>query len=190
MKFLYTYKITLKKGSLAGHYYFGQHRTNKLDDGYAGSGRILLNYYDKYGKTEGITYIKEIIQFFENLEDLNQAEINLIGDKYNTDKMCLNLKAGGKQTIFSDEVKEHISKNHKGGVPIGSHWKLNDKSKEKIGKSKKGTKQSAKHIQKRMQSKINSGNSIQYEETKLKISKSKKGKHRMYIDENHYIMVA
>ena len=59
-KFFYIYKITLIKGSFAGHYYFGQHRTNNLNDGYAGSGRILLNYYEKYGKIEGVTYVKEI----------------------------------------------------------------------------------------------------------------------------------
>lgn len=35
-KFYYTYKITLLKGSLAGHYYYGQHRTSNLNDGYAG----------------------------------------------------------------------------------------------------------------------------------------------------------
>ena len=59
--FRYTYKITLLNGSLAGHYYFGQHSTDDLNDGYAGSGRLVTDYYKKYGKIEHQTYIKEII---------------------------------------------------------------------------------------------------------------------------------
>lgn len=31
-KFYYTYNITILKGSIAGHYYYGQHRTNNLND--------------------------------------------------------------------------------------------------------------------------------------------------------------
>lgn len=189
-KFFYIYKITLIKGSFAGYYYFGQHRTNNLNDGYAGSGRILLNYYEKYGKIEGVTYVKEIIKFFDTLEELNQGEIDLIGDKYKTDEYCLNLRAGGNQNGFSDEVRERISKNHKGGRPKGFTFNQNKDAKLKIGKAKKNIKQSCEHIQKRIQSKIDSGNSKHSEETKQKISNSKKGKHRMYIDENHYIMVA
>lgn len=84
------------KGRLAGHYYYGKHTTNKLNDNYIGSGKILTSYYKKYGKIEGETYIKEIIQFYNSIEELNKAEYELIGDKWKTDPLCLNLKQGGE----------------------------------------------------------------------------------------------
>lgn len=112
-KFYYTYKITLLKGSLAGHYYYGQHRTNNLNDGYAGSGKVIKDYFKKYDKIEHQTYIKEIISFYNSLEELNKAEFELIGDKYNTDPLCLNLKAGGNQIWYSKELLDKLSENHK-----------------------------------------------------------------------------
>lgn len=66
MKYYYTYKITLLKGSLNNYYYLGKHSTNNLNDGYAGSGKIIKSYYKKYGKLENITYTKEILSFYNN----------------------------------------------------------------------------------------------------------------------------
>lgn len=171
--FYYTYKITLLKGSLTGHYYYGKHRTNNLNDGYAGSGRVIKSYYKKYSKIEGITYVKSILQFYNTLEELNIAEEILIGDKYNTDPLCLNLIPGGtgkgrnkgykhsietkrkmsdakKGIVFSEKHRKNIS-NSKKGI---SH-KLSEETKQKISESHKGL--------------------VLSEETKKKISEAKKG---------------
>lgn len=187
-KFHYTYKITLLKGSLSGYYYYGQHSTDNLNDGYIGSGTILKKYYKKYGALEGDTYIKEIVAFFNNLEDLNNAEYDLIGDKFKDDELCLNLRAGGMKPGFSEESRELCRINHKGGSK-GKHWKLSEKSKQNIGESKKGKKQTKEHIQKRIQNKIDNGNSKHSNSTKQKISESKKGKHRVYNEDGTYKMI-
>lgn len=175
--YFYTYKITLLKGSLTGYYYLGQHRTNDLNDGYAGSGKIIINYYKKYDKIEGETYKKEIIKFYNNLEELNRGERDLIGDKYESDDLCLNLRAGGNQIGFSKEIRDKISKNHKGGRIKGKYYQqcqMTDEIKEKISNSQKGKKQTEEHIRKRMLSKINSGHSKHSELTKQKISETKR----------------
>ena len=112
-KFYYTYKITLLKGSLTGHYYFGRHKTNNLNDGYAGSGRKLKDYYKKYDAIEGVTYVKSILQFYNSDEELNEAEKFLINDKYITDPLCLNLCEGGTCGCLSDESIEKIKLHHK-----------------------------------------------------------------------------
>ena len=44
-KYFYTYKITLLKGSLAGKYYYGQHKTNRLNEVIQNKFCILNNYY-------------------------------------------------------------------------------------------------------------------------------------------------
>lgn len=150
-KFYYTYKITLLKGSLAGHYYYGQHRTNNLNDGYAGSGKVIKDYFKKYDKIEHQTYIKEIISFYNSLEELNKAEFELIGDKYNTDPLCLNLKAGGNQIGYSKELLDKLSENHKDvsgknnpmfgkkGIDNPNYGRKNtEETKKKISESLKG----------------------------------------------------
>lgn len=77
--YFYTYKIVLLKGNFAGKYYFGQHRTQGLKD----------------GCVEGVTYVKEILNFYNSQEELNTAEYMLIGDLWRTDSNCLNLCPGG-----------------------------------------------------------------------------------------------
>ena len=62
-KYNYFYKIT---NNINGHYYYGIHSTDNLDDGYMGSGSILNYAYKIYG-IENFT--KEIIKFFENREE-------------------------------------------------------------------------------------------------------------------------
>lgn len=110
MVYYYTYKITCLKGSLKSCYYLGLHITDDLNDGYCGSGRIIRDYYKKYGAIEGVTYTKENLGFYNNQEELNQAEYELIGDLYKTDPKCLNLRAGGSQAGMCDETKLLLSK--------------------------------------------------------------------------------
>lgn len=110
-KYMYTYKITCLKGSLKNHYYYGKHCTDDLNDGYHGSGKIIKSYYKKYGAIEGETYTKSILQFFNNLDELNEAEIKLIGNNYIDDDNCLNLTPGGTGgfCIMTDEIRSKIS---------------------------------------------------------------------------------
>lgn len=162
--FYYTYKITLLKGSLAGHYYYGQHRTTKLTDNYAGSGRIVKNYFKHYDKIEGITYVKEIIHFYNDEDELNIAEKVLIGDKYETDKLCLNLLPGGTNICRGGNKKGKTS-NRK-----GVH--LSEETKEKIRQANLGKKLSEET--KRKCSEANK-NKVFSEETRKKISEALKG---------------
>lgn len=174
--FYYTYKIILLKGSLAGHYYYGQHKTNNINDGYAGSGRVIKDYYKKYGKIEGITYIKSIIQFYNTLEELNLAEEILIGNKYNTDPLCLNLIPGGngknrnKGYKHSEETRNKMSISQK-----GKH--LSKETKEKLSKSRIGKSfgTRSEETRKKMSEAAKNRKPVS-EETKKKISEAKKGK--------------
>lgn len=110
----YVYKITLLKGSLSGKYYIGQHRTKNINDGYAGSGTILRNYYKACGKKEGETYIKEILQYCSSIAELNKVENELISDRYSSDPNCINLIAGGNGRGYSEETRRKISEANKG----------------------------------------------------------------------------
>lgn len=132
MKFYYTYKITLLKGSLKNHYYLGQHVTDVLEDNYTGSGRIVRDYFKKYRKIEHETYEKEIIAFYDSYDELNIAEYELIGDKYETDQMCLNLRAGGNQHGISEETRKKMSEWER------PHWTLTDEQRDHISEGHRG----------------------------------------------------
>jgi len=174
--FYYTYKITLLKGSLAGHYYYGQHRTNNLNDGYCGSGRIIKDYFKCYDKIEGITYVKSIIQFYNTPEELNIAENELIGDKYITDNLCINLIPGGngkgrnKGYKHSDETKQKMSISKKGK-------KITEEHKNKISESRKGKtfKPHSEETKQKMRESALKRKPLS-KEARKKISDSKKGK--------------
>lgn len=127
----YIYKICPLKGSLAGKYYIGQHRTKDINDGYAGSGTILRNYYKVYGVKEGETFTKHILQYCSSIAELNKVEKELVADKYQTDPDCINLIAGGRGKGFSEEIRRKISESNRGR-------EITDDTRKQISQTLKG----------------------------------------------------
>lgn len=173
-KYYYTYKITLLKGSLAGHYYYGQHRTNNLNDDYCGSGIIIKKYFKQYDKIEGVTYVKEILKFYNDLDELNLAESELVGDKWCTDKLCLNLRAGGGQKGLSEESRQKIVNALIGrSVSAETRQKLRDSH---IGKpSPNKGKTTSEETRQKLRDALKGKTHIVSEESKMKMSKARKG---------------
>ena len=148
--YYYTYKITLLNGSLKDKYYYGRHQTENLDDGYKGSGSILLDYYKKYPND----YKKEILSFYDNYDDLLKGEYNLIKGVLNSDKNNINLRDGGPNSFngcrVSDCIGEKISRKLKGRI-LTPEWK------EKISNTLKGHTAWNKGKKMSQEQKINSG---------------------------------
>ena len=88
-KYHYFYKITNK---FTNQYYFGIHSTNNLNDNYMGSGTLLKREYRKYGKEY---FIKEIIKFFDNRQELIDYEQKIVNENILNDPFCLNIIKGG-----------------------------------------------------------------------------------------------
>lgn len=198
MIYRYIYKITCTAGRFKDKFYFGQHTTDNLNDGYKGSGCKLKNYYKKHPND----YVKEIISYHNSQEELNQAEYDIIKPWLNT-PMCLNLCDGGDMGTCSEETKRKIiialtgkhipdivkykmSISHKGKKNSEEHNKHISESKKGIAVRPKGTKLTDEHKQH-----ISEGRrSIEFsEEHKKKLSLShigispgNKGKHKVVID--------
>jgi hypothetical protein len=98
-KFHFTYKTT---NLINNRYYLGMHSTNRIDDGYLGSGKRLYYELNKYGSKN---FKFEILKQFNSREELVQEEINLITEQDIKNPDCLNLKNGGLGG-FSKEVRE------------------------------------------------------------------------------------
>lgn len=91
----YKYYIIYKTTNLInGKIYIGQHSTNKLDDGYLGSGVRMKSLFRKYKK---INFSREILHVFDNYEEMNAKEIELITEEFVKCKDNYNLAIGGRE---------------------------------------------------------------------------------------------
>lgn len=110
-KFHYIYKITCLCGDLKNHYYLGKHSTRKddpINDDYYGGGVIINKYYKKYPPELGVTITKEILEFNPDVETNSRRETEIIGDKWETDPLCLNRKKGGEGgNGYANRGKKH-----------------------------------------------------------------------------------
>lgn len=105
-KYHYIYKTT---NLLNEKYYIGVHSTNNLEDGYLGSGKYLWRSLKKYGKEN---FKIEILEFYNNREELMEREKELVTLDKIKDSLCMNLKPGGRGGLCNDE---HAYKFHAAG---------------------------------------------------------------------------
>lgn len=86
----YFYKIT---NNINGHFYYGVHNTNNLEDGYMGSGTRLRMAYKKYGMEN---FSKEILKFFNSANEAFEYESEIVTETLVKDDNCYNVQEGGK----------------------------------------------------------------------------------------------
>lgn len=115
-KFNYVYKTTC---TVNNKYYIGMHSTNKLNDGYFGSGKIITQSLKKHGKEN---HTIEILKFCNSREEVEKAEEELITEEDLNNPDCMNLAPGGRcgngknfmGRILSEDHRTKISKALKG----------------------------------------------------------------------------
>lgn len=140
----YIYRIT---NMVNGKTYIGQHKYNKVNDDYFGSGKILKQSIRKYGKEN---FKKEIlISKIPSRQYADKAEINLIAIERKRHKGQYNILDGGegfrgKHTI---ETRKKIGiaqkgNNHALGKILGNKNalgnRLSESVRKKMGESRKG----------------------------------------------------
>ena len=150
------YFIKLDKSVYNFHsdkYYIGQHKTNKINDKYMGSGAILRKLYRKYGKQKaekiilGIVETQELcncleIHFISMFRELYGRQVINIRDGGNTEKYIpQDADACRKRALLAwknlpDEVKkrraQRISRKLMGN--INGHFRKNTKHSEETKK--------------------------------------------------------
>lgn len=163
MKFT-IYKIT---NNVNGKEYIGQHQTLDLTDDYMGSGK-RLKYAQEYHGIENFS--KEILFIFDNEEEMNAKEAELVTEEYCSRDDTYNIAPGG----FGGGYR-YINTNGLNNL---------NKDYEKISNKLKGRKNP--HTTKWLKEQHKSGNistatcgmlgKKHSEETKLKMSSSGSGK--------------
>jgi len=193
MKVWYIYKIT---NLLTGKSYVGQHLRRKkepLNDGYMGSGFRIINSIKKHGlnnfKKEilkdnihcqtAANLFEEIFIKKENTLSPNGYNLTTGGKQFEVSEetkvkislACKGRPAWNKGVSPSEETKQKISKNHRGGPQKG--YTPIEESRQRMSLANKGKKRSEET--KRKSSLAHKGKHLS-EATKLKISLAKRGK--------------
>jgi hypothetical protein len=83
------YKITHR---LSGKIYIGSHKTNIIDDGYMGSGKIIVSAIKKY---EIENFRKDILVFYDTYDFVLQKETEIVTEEFLQRPDVYNLRKGG-----------------------------------------------------------------------------------------------
>lgn len=133
-KFNFIYKIT---NTINHKIYIGQHTTDKLEDGYFGSGVLIKKAIKKYGVK---SFKKEFLAFTDNEDNLDFLEKYYI-KKYKSNVLGYNLTNGGERNFsVSEESREKNRLSHLGKTTALRGRSLSPEHKDKISRSNKGHK--------------------------------------------------
>ena len=102
----YIYKTTC---NVTNKYYIGMHSTNNIDDGYLGSGKRLWYSINKHGKDN---HSKEILEYCGSREELKVREKEIVNEQLLTEKLCMNLTVGGEGGWSSEQQRENAKKSN------------------------------------------------------------------------------
>lgn len=101
------YKIT---NLVNGKMYIGKHKTDNIDDGYIGSGKILKYAIKKYGIE---CFHKDYLMFCEDEEEMNYMERVFVDETWVSRSDTYNLKIGGEGGSIAGQKRKPLSEDHK-----------------------------------------------------------------------------
>lgn len=176
------YKIT---NNLNGMFYIGKHQTLNPNDSYFGSGTRIQRAIKKYGKQN---FSKEILFIFDNEDDMNHKEIELVNEELIKDPKSYNIHLGGiggfskedankgYESFLANCTKEQLSEFSKKG-----NEKLKEMSYDFAAAGRKGrgakkpprTEEHRKNLSKSLKDKSNTtkGKKHNYPKTRKKREK-------------------
>lgn len=136
----FIYKTTNIKNN---KYYIGKHSTNNINDGYIGSGKLLMRAIKKYGKQN---FKFQILEFCNDSKNLNETEKRYITEDMVLSTNCYNIALGGQGgnlgKIVNEKIGVSMSKALTGKPKTEAHkqalrlsnlsYRPTEKTKEKI----------------------------------------------------------
>ncbi len=102
------YTVYKTTNTVNGRFYIGKHKTRDLNDGYMGSGKLLRQAIEKYGKDK---FLKEILFIFNNEEDMSKKEKELVILSEQSYNLCEGGN-GGFDYINRSNITKFKGKKH------------------------------------------------------------------------------
>lgn len=107
-KYNFVYKTT---NLINGKIYIGVHSTNNLDDGYLGSGNLIVQSIKKYGKEN---FSREILEYFDTREEAYFKESEIVSSEFILRDNVYNITEGGMGVLtHSQEGLQKLSEINK-----------------------------------------------------------------------------
>lgn len=95
----YFYRTT---NTVNGKFYYGvRHSENPEKDSYLGSGLVLKEAIQKYGREK---FRKDILEYFPSMEKAYEREAEIVTDDLVSNPMCYNVKHGGKGGLLGTTI--------------------------------------------------------------------------------------
>jgi hypothetical protein len=129
------YIIYETKNLINNKIYRGCHKTEKLNDGYLGSGKLLVKSIKKHGKKN---FERTILVFCNSFEDMLETEKLYVDYDFVLREDTYNLRVGGYGGKMTDEIRNEVSRKL-AGVPKSEETKI------KMSIAQTGIKRSTEH---------------------------------------------
>lgn len=160
-----------------GKFYYGvRHSKDPEHDPYLGSGVVLKEAIQKYGREN---FKKTILEYFSSMEEAYRREAEIVNDSLVSNPNCYNIKYGGKGGLNGTTIIHkgpELRRVCKLAVPkfLEIGWKegYSEEHSRNVGKAKTGHKHSEETKRKIGEK---SKGRIHSEETKQRMSQSHKG---------------
>ena len=132
--FYTVYKIT---NHINNKIYIGKHRTKDLNDKYMGSGKAIYLAIKKYGKEN---FTKEILFVYDNEQEMNIKEKELVNENFVRSKQSYNISLGGKGGF--SPTHDNVTYGKLGGAAYANRLKIDPEfaAKETEKRRKAGLK--------------------------------------------------
>lgn len=114
-----------------GRIYIGQHKVISLNDKYCCGGTHIKRAIRKYGPEN---FKREIIFEFDNFEDMNNKEAELVDSKFIEENTNYNLRTGGSNGKMSEESKNKLSKVKTGVSVLKTKFNVYNANREIVYK--------------------------------------------------------
>ena len=121
----YVYKIVRVSD---GSFYYGIHSTDRDTDSYYGSGTVITNSLNKYGKSPA--HVKEILGYYPTRQLAANREAELVTREVIEHPLCMNLQLGGIMVYRKvDSAEAQRSRTES----LRSHYANSERSKSTRG---------------------------------------------------------
>jgi hypothetical protein len=167
------YTAYIITNQITGKKYAGVHKTSKLEDGYLGSGHLLKQAINKYGREN---FKKTIVEIFETADAMWAWEKEFVSQSIVDNPMWYNINLGGSGGFTSEMAKKGVETQKRNGNRNCNNPETVKKQLESRKKNGTMNSRTPEQIANGVETRKKNGTTQRTLETRKRISKSRREK--------------